>query len=210
MLHNYHDTFHPHSFKISIENTDVCQNHLQSSISCDTLNINTIITLRCTISWGWLTRWISFSNDPSWIMGTGSNTCEMTKTILHHCFCTNYNWIIPLINISTQTKLSTQQEFLQVPISICIVESMNNVSIMDSLAPTVHTSLRVEYTNHYTILFPFPLHPNTDTWCTSTSLSSFSHVLIHTLGKSLSPPLRMTHNSTKNSYAIIGSAGNSM
>lgn len=111
--------------------------------------------------------------------------------------------------IHTNIKLFTQQVFLQVPISICTVESVNNVSIMDSLAPTVHTSLRVEYTNHHTILFPFPLHPNTDTWCTSTSLSSLSHVLIHTLVKSLSPPFRMTHNSTKNCYAIIGSAGNS-
>jgi len=65
--------------------------------------------------------------------------------------------------IHTNIKLLTQQEFLQVHILICIVESVNNVSIMDSLVPTVHTSLRVEYTNHHTNLFPFPPHPNTDT-----------------------------------------------
>lgn len=112
-------------------------------------------------------------------------------------FCTNYNWIMPLINISTNIKLFKQQEFLQLPILICVAESANNVSITDSLAPTVHTSFRVEHTNHHTNLFPFTLHPNTDTWCTS-SLSSLSHVLIHTLVKSLSPPLSMSYNGTKN------------
>jgi hypothetical protein len=47
----------------------------------------------------------------------------MTKTILHHCFCTNQNFFLYKLELNytsdqyihTNTKLFTQQEFLQVP-----------------------------------------------------------------------------------------------
>ena len=93
------------------------------------------------------------------------------QIILHHCSCANYNWITPLINISTQTyNLFKQQGFLQMHILLCIVEPVQGVSVLDSLLPTVPINSRMEYTNHHKNLIPFPLHCNTDTWCTSTPL----------------------------------------
>ena len=164
-----HTTFFRCSFQTSTENTDVCYSHLPGSVSCDKLNINTITTLRCTISWGWLTRWISFSHDKSWIMGTGSNTYEITKTILHYCSCTNYtelyHWsIYPHKHKTFHTTGISTGAYL----NLC--SRKREQCVTNSLAPTVHTSLRVEYINHHTNPLPFPLHPNTDTWCTSTSL----------------------------------------
>jgi len=97
-------------------------------------------------------------------MGTGSNT---RNDYDHTAPLFVYRLLLKYTTdqyTHTNIKLFTQQEFLQVPILICVVESVNNVSIMDSLALTVHSSLRVEYTtNHHTNLFPFPLHCNTDT-----------------------------------------------
>ena len=54
MLQKYHDPFSCNSFQISTENTYVCYNHLPSSISCDALNIHTIITPE-TYNFQWMT-----------------------------------------------------------------------------------------------------------------------------------------------------------